>query len=69
MAWQIKYGAHFVAIQWALGRIDDTHFEARALYGQYFSFLGLVHDERRPEIRAMLKGPERKLRMSPEGAS
>jgi AcrR family transcriptional regulator len=69
VAWQIHHGAQFAAIQWALGRIDDAHFEARALYGLNLAFLGLVHEERRPEIRAKLKGLERKLRMSPEGAS
>jgi hypothetical protein len=29
---------------------------------------GLVHEERRPEIRAKLKRLERKLRMSPDGS-
>ncbi len=29
------------------------------------AFLGLVPEERRPEIQAKLKGLERKLRMSP----
>ena len=69
VAWQIHHGAQFASIQWALGRIDDAHFEARALYGLNLALLGLVHEERRPEIRAKLKGLERKLRMSPEGAS
>ncbi len=65
VAWQIHHGAQFASIQWALGRIDDAHFEARALYGLNLAFLGLVPEERRPEIQARLKGLERKLRMSP----
>ncbi len=69
VAWQIHHGAQFAAIQWALGRIDDAHFEARALYGLNLALLGLVHEERRPEIRAKLKGLERKLRMSPDGSA
>lgn len=69
VAWQIHHGAQFASIQWALGRIDDAHFEARALYGMNLAFLGLVPEERRPEIQAKLKGLERKLRMLPEGAS
>lgn len=71
VAWQIQHGAQFAQVQWALGRIDDAHFEARALYGLNLAFLGLVKEERRPEIQAKLKGLERKLRMSPiseEGA-
>ncbi len=68
VAWQIHHGAQFASIQWALGRIDDAHFEARALYGLNLAFLGLVTEERRPEIQAKLKGLERKLRISPEGA-
>ncbi len=72
VAWQIQHGAQFAQLQWALGRIDDAHFEARALYGLNLAFLGLVKEERRPEIQAKLKGLERKLRMSPmseEGTS
>jgi AcrR family transcriptional regulator len=69
VAWQIQHGAQFAQIQWALGRIDDAHFEARALYGLNLAFLGIVKEERRPEIQAKLKGLERKLRMSPEGTS
>ena len=72
VAWQIQHGAQFAQVQWALGRIDDAHFEARALYGLNLAFLGLVKEERRPEIQAKLKGLERKLRMSPmfeEGTS
>ncbi|MBW2698224.1 MAG: TetR/AcrR family transcriptional regulator [Deltaproteobacteria bacterium] len=72
VAWQIQHGAQFAQVQWALGRIDDAHFEARALYGLNLAFLGLVNEERRPEIQAKLKGLERKLRMSPmseEGTS
>jgi AcrR family transcriptional regulator len=65
VAWQIQHGAQFASIQWALGRIDDTHFEARALYSVNIAFLGIVHEERRPEIRQKLKGLERKLRMYP----
>ncbi len=64
VAWQIHHGVQFAAIQWALGRIDDAHFEARALYGLNLALLGLVHEDRRPEIRAKLKGLERKLRVS-----
>ncbi len=64
VAWQIHHGAQFAAIQWALRRIDDAHFEARALYGLNLALLGLVHEERRPEIRSALKGLERKLRAS-----
>ena len=62
VAWQIEHGAQFASIQWALGRIDDAQFEARALYGLNLAFLGIVHEERRPEIRTKLKGLERKLR-------
>ena len=65
IACQIHHVAQFASIQWALGRIDDAHFEARALYGLNLAFLGLVHEERRSEIQAKLKGLERKLRMSP----
>jgi len=67
VAWQIHHGAQFASIQWALGRIDATHFEARALYGLNLVFLGLVREDRRPEIQAELEGLERKLRMSPAG--
>ena len=72
VAWQIQHGAQFAQVQWALGRIDDVQFEARVLYGLNLAFLGLVKEERRPEIQAKLKGLERKLRMSPmseEGTS
>lgn len=65
VAWQIHHGAQFASIQWALGRIDDAHFEARALYGLNLAFLGLVPEEHRPEIRTKLMGLERKLRMPP----
>ena len=64
VAWQIHHGAQFAAIQWALRRIDDAHFEARALYGLNLALLGLVREDRRPEIRSALKGLERKLRAS-----
>ncbi|MFP8880701.1 MAG: TetR/AcrR family transcriptional regulator [Myxococcota bacterium] len=69
VAWQIHHGAQFASIQWALGRIDDAHFEARVLYGLNLAFLGLVREDRRPEIPAKLKGLERKLRMSPQEKS
>lgn len=62
VAWQIQHGAQFAQVQWALGRIDDAHFEARVLYGVNLAFLGIVHEDRRPEIRKRLKGLERKLR-------
>ncbi len=65
VAWQIQHDAQFASIQWALGRIDDAHFEARALYGVNLAFLGIVREERRDEIRSKLKGLERKLRMPP----
>ena len=65
VAWQIQHGAQFASIQWALGRLDDGHFEARALYGVNLAFLGMVYEERRREIQSKLKGLERKLRMSP----
>ena len=65
VAWQIHHGVQFALIQWALSRIDDTHFEARALYTVNLAFLGLVHEDRRPEIQAKLKGLERKLRVLP----
>jgi len=65
IAWQIQHGIQFASIQWALGRIDDAHFEARALYSVNLAFLGLVHEERRAEIRTKLKGLERKLRVLP----
>ncbi len=65
VAWQIQHGAQFASIQWALGRIDDAHFEARALYGVNLAFLGIVREERRDEIRSKLKGLERKLRTPP----
>ena len=67
VAWQIQHGAQFAQVQWALGRIDDTHFEARVLYGVNLAFLGIAHEDRRPEIRTRLKGLERKLRMPPSG--
>ena len=65
VASQIQHGAQFASIQWALGRIDETHFEARALYGVNLAFLGMVSEDRRPELQAELKSLERKLRMSP----
>ncbi len=65
VAWQIQHGAQFASIQWALGRIDDAQFEARALYGVNLAFLGIVREERRDEIRSKLKGLERKLRIPP----
>lgn len=68
VAWQIQHSAQFASIQWALGRIDDAHFEARALYGVNLAFLGIVREERRPEIRTKLKGLERRLRMLPAGS-
>jgi hypothetical protein len=68
IAWQIQHGAQFASIQWALGRIDDAHFEARALYGVNLAFLGIVHEERRPEIRTRLRGLERRLRILPTGS-
>lgn len=64
VACQIHHSAQFASIQWALGRIDDTHFEARALYGLNLAFLGLLHEELRPAIQAKFKRLERKLRMS-----
>ena len=68
VAWQIQHGAQFAQVQWALGRIDDDHLEARVLYGLNLAFLGLVDIERRPEIQSKLKTLERKLR-PPPGAS
>lgn len=67
IAWQIEHGAQFAQVQWALGRVDDAHFEARVLYGVNLAFLGIVREERRPEIRSRLKGLERKLRMPSSG--
>jgi AcrR family transcriptional regulator len=64
VASQIHHGAQFAAIQWALGRIGDTRFEARALYGVNLALLGIVSEDRRPEIRSKLKGLERRLRAS-----
>lgn len=61
VASQIHHGAQFAAIQWALRRIDDAHFEARALYGLNLALLGIVRKDRRPEIRTALKRLERKL--------
>ena len=65
VAWQIQHGAQFASIQWALGRIDDAQFEARALYGVNLAFLGMAHEDRRPEIQRKLKSLERRLRISP----
>ncbi|MDG2333948.1 MAG: TetR/AcrR family transcriptional regulator [Myxococcota bacterium] len=65
VAWQIHHCAQFASVQWALGRIDDAQFEARALYGLNLAFLGLVPAERRPEIQSKLKGLERKLENRP----
>jgi len=65
VAWQIQHGAQFASIQWALGRIDDAHFEARALYGVNLAFLGIVHEAHRPGIQRKLKGIERRLRGLP----
>jgi AcrR family transcriptional regulator len=64
VAAQIHHGAQFAAIQWALGRIDDARFEARALYGLNLALLGIVSEDRRPEIRSELEGLERRLRVS-----
>ena len=61
VAWQIQHGGQYASVQWALGRISDSHFEARALYGQNLAFLGIVQDEHRPKIRKKLKALERKL--------
>ena len=61
IAWQIEHGAQFASIQWALGRIDDAHFEARALYGLNLAFVGLVDEARRADIQTKLKGLERKM--------
>jgi len=61
IAWQIEHGAQFASIQWALGRIDDAHFEARALYGLNLAFVGLVDEARRADIQKRLKGLERKM--------
>lgn len=69
VAWQIQHGVQFAQVQWALGRIDDVHFEARALYSVNLAFLGLVDQDRQAEIRTRLKGLERKLRpVSEKGA-
>ena len=64
VAWQIHHGAQFAAIQWALGRIDDARFEAQVLYGLNLALLGIVSEDRRPEIRSKLKGLERRFRVS-----
>ncbi len=61
IAWQIEHGAQFASVQWALGRIDDAHFEARALYGLNLAFVGLVDEARRADIQTKLKGLERKM--------
>jgi AcrR family transcriptional regulator len=61
IAWQIEHGAQFASVQWALGRIDDAHFEARALYGLNLAFVGLVDEARRADIQKRLKGLERKM--------
>jgi len=66
LAWQIHHGAQFASIQWALERIDDAHFEARALYGLNLVLLGLVRDDRRPEIQSTLHQLERLLGVSQE---
>ena len=63
IAGQIQHGIQFAFIQWALGRIDDSHFEARALYGANLAFLGLVSEDRRPEIQNALKRLERRLKV------
>ncbi|MEE3328898.1 MAG: helix-turn-helix domain-containing protein [Myxococcota bacterium] len=68
VAWQIQHGVRFASIQWALGRIDDVHFEARALYSVNLAFLGLVDEDRRPEIQSRLKELERKLQVQPESS-
>lgn len=64
LASQIHHGAQFAAIQWALGRIDDARFEARALYGLNLALLGSVSADRRPEFRSQLEGLGRRLRVS-----
>ena len=61
VAWQIEHGSQFASVQWALGRIDDAHFEARALYGLNLAFLGIVRDELRPEIQEKLTELESQL--------
>ena len=63
VAWQIHHGAQFASVQWALGRIDDAHFEARALYGLNLAFLGLAPEDRKAEIQSTLERLERKLRI------
>ena len=62
IAWQIQHGSQFAFIQWALGRIDDDHFEARALYGANLAFLGLVPADRKGEIEQSLARLELRLR-------
>ena len=61
VAWQIQHGGQFASLQWALGRIEDDHFEARALYGLNLAFLGIVREEHRSKIQKKLKALERKL--------
>ena len=62
LAGQIHHSAQFASIQWALGRINDDEFEARALYGLHLAFLSLVGEARREEIHSKIKRLERKLR-------
>jgi len=64
VASQIHHGAQFAAIQWALGRIDDARFEARALYGLNLALLAIVSGDRRPEIQSELERLERRVRVS-----
>mgnify|MGYP001323940937 FL=1 len=65
LAGQIHHSVQFASIQWALGRINDDEFEARALYGLHLVFLSLVGEARREEITRKIKRLERKLKRLP----
>lgn len=59
---QIYHGYEMACCQWAFGRIDETGFEARALYGLYVALLGVAADRLRPELEKRLRRLERELR-------
>jgi hypothetical protein len=62
---QIHHSTQFASIQWALGRINNQQFEARALYGLNLAFLGTVTNDRRSEVESVPKRLEPKLGPKP----
>ena len=62
---QIYHGYELALQQWALGEIDISGFEARALYGLYVALLAVAEDVSRPAISREVKKIEATLRGEP----